>query len=184
MAGFNITGSTSEYQKNNVAEIRRKHRWVFTKLGDILQQQELIYLQKASRPTFKFEEVKMSHDQEDAYFAGRQSWEPITFEWYDIQQDPNVSKRLWEWLQSVNPKLGSKSEEVCVKAPKDYKTRATLEMTGNCDNSPVKPNSGEEIWDFYGMWPKECKWNDLSYEDNAILTISVTARYDRAIRTK
>lgn len=184
MAGFNITGTGSEYQKNNVAETRRKHRWVFTKLGDILQQGELVYLKTASRPKFDFEEVTMSHDQEDAYFAGRQKWSEMSLEWYDVQQDPNISKKLYEWLGSVNPTLASKSEETCVAAPRRYKTRGTLEMTGNCDNAPMGSGKGEEIWDLYGCWPKNCDWGNLDYSSNEIQTVKVTLRYDKAIRTK
>lgn len=180
MAGFNITGSGNEYQKSNVAETRRKHRWVFTKLGDVLQQGELIYLKSAARPKFNFEEAVMHHDQEEAYFAGKQKWEAIDFEWYDVQQPVNVSKKLWEWLGKVNPKLEEKgSQEICVAAPRVYKARATLEMTGNCETS-----RGEETWDFYGMWPKSCDWQALDYTTNDILTVKVNARYDRAIRTK
>lgn len=179
MAGFNITGNNSEYQKSNVAETRRKHRWVFSKLGDVLQQGELIYLKSAARPKFDFEEVTMHHDQEEAYFAGKQKWSAIDFEWYDVQQPVNVSKKLWDWLGIVNPKLADKNGETCVNAPRVYKGRATLEMTGNCDTS-----RGEETWDFYGMWPKSCDWSSLDYSTNEILMIKVNARYDKAMRTK
>ncbi len=180
MAGFNIVGTGDvNSQKSNVAETRKKHRWIFTKLGDVLQQGELVYLQKAARPNFKLEEQWMHHDQEKASFAGKQGWEPISFSWYDVQQNPDVSARLWIWLQSVVPTLGDRNAVTCVAAPSKYKKIAVLEMTGNCDTG-----RGEEAWTFYGLWPKEVNWQELDYEANEILRIDVTANYDRAYRGK
>lgn len=178
MPGFTIGGSPSNQQKSNVAETRRKHRWVFSKLGDLLGPRELVYLQKAQRPQFKFNEVVMHHDQEEAYFAGKQQWEPINFSWYDVEQNPDVSARLWAWLGVVNPTLASLNETTCVNAPNVYKKQAQLEMTGNCDGI----GNPTERWVFYGLWPREMNWQELDYEANEILRIDVVGRYDKARR--
>lgn len=178
MAGFNINGSGSPYQKSNVAETRRKHRWLFTRLG-ILNPGDLVYLKTAKRPKFNFEEVTMHHDQEEAYFAGKQKWENMSLSWYDAQQDPNVSKKLYQWLQSVNPTLASGRRETCLASPSRYKTIGTLAMTGNCDTS-----LGEETWDLYGVWPLTCDWGDLDYSTNDIILITTVIRYDKAVRSR
>lgn len=179
MPGFNMgTGGDSSQQKNATAETRRKHRWIFTKIGDILAQQDLLYLKTAQRPSFKLDEVVMHHDQEEAWFAGKQHWEPLSFSWYDAEQNPDVSARIWAWLNSVVPTLQERESATCVSAPATYKKQAELRLTGNCDGN------NEEQWKFFGLWPKEVNWQELDYESTDILLIDVVARYDRALRKR
>ena len=84
MPGFNINpfgGGYSGVGPSNTVEVRRKHRWVFETLGrgtGQFSQAELLILQSASRPSFKFEEPEMHHNQEVARFAGKQDWDPVT----------------------------------------------------------------------------------------------------------
>lgn len=179
MAGFNIQGGIGNGNKNNVVESRRKHRFLFRLVGE-MGPSECVYLKTASRPKFDFEEAIMHHDQEEAYFAGKQKWTGITFEWYDIQQNPDISAKLYAWLNIVNPSIKLTSGG-CVNAPSIYKKQGNLQMT--CGER----NASDEEWDFYGMWPKQCDWQNLSYADGgaeSICTIKVETRYDKAVKIK
>lgn len=179
MAGFNIQGGINNGNKNNVVESRRKHRWLFTLVG-AMTQSECVYLKTANRPKFEFEEAVMHHDQEEAYFAGKQKWNTLSLEWYDIQQNPDISAKLYDWLNIVNPTLKASSGG-CVYPPSIYKKEGNLKMT--CGEG----GSSDEEWNFYGLWPKSCDWQQLSYTDggaDSICTIKVEARYDKAIRVR
>lgn len=170
MPGFNIVTGKSG-QTGNRIETRRKHRWRFTTLfGD---QAFLLLLKSASRPSFSLEEPVMHHNQEEVYFAGKQTWETIELVWYDAEQEPNVSALVYEWLNSVvfinNADVNTPGGSV------GYKVNAKLEMvTGTGD-----PN---ETWNLYGAWPKDVNWNELDYESTDIQQVTVTLRYDRAER--
>ena len=85
MPGFNVQGGTTTGRdKNNRAEFRRKHRWrVTAHTGFTTQAQDWLYLQKAARPSFKYLEAEVHHDQEVAFFAGKQTWNEITLVFYD-----------------------------------------------------------------------------------------------------
>jgi len=156
---------------SNVVETRRKHRWMFRVLEQM--QKMLIYLQKASRPSFTFEEAVMHHDQEQAYFAGKQSWEPIEMTWYDTES-PDGSLAMYKWV--LGGGLGvSDGKAVCVSVPRNYKKTAELAMTNGCGETT-------EIWKLYGSWPQKVNWEDLDYTNTEIATISCTLRYDRAER--
>jgi len=36
----------------------------------------------------------MHHNQEVAKFAGKQEWDPVNLVWYDVEQNPDVSKGI------------------------------------------------------------------------------------------
>jgi len=175
MPGFNIGGGGGGNEPSNLTETRRKHRWVFAVLQP-LQHEALLFLQKASRPQFKYEEAVMHHDQEQAYFAGKQSWEPITLTFYDAEQDPNVSEQMHKWITTVTTSGLGGSGPVTVAVPSAYKKEASLTMTKG-------DGSVSERWTLKGVWPQQTNWQDLDYTNTEIQLVEVTMRFDRAIRT-
>jgi hypothetical protein len=176
MPGFSIENANQIDNKFNKAEFRRKHRWrVTAHSGFTNQQVDWLYLQKAARPTFKFEEAVVHHDQEQAYFAGKQSWEPLTLTFYDVEgggQVSDISELIFNWL-GVNG-VGNFADAT-MNLPEQYKLDLELEMT--------TANGGvSESWIMFGCWPTTANWQDLNYEDTSIQLIEVTVRYDRASR--
>jgi hypothetical protein len=178
MPGFNVSpfnGGFSTQGPSNTIEIRRKHRWVFESLGrgsGGFSQTELLVLQKASRPSFKFEEPEMHHNQEVARFAGKQDWDPITMVWYDAEQDPDISKGLYHWIETV-----VNMQTIVVAHPRDYKRTAALQMIDGA-GQPT------EQWSMIGTWPLTCNWQDLDYTSTDLMTCEATMRFDRAVRAR
>lgn len=174
MPGFNIGGFGGPYT-SNVVEPRRTHRWIFQVIGKGTARQfsraELLVLKSATRPKFKFEEAKMDHNQEVVYYAGKQTWEPIELTWYDIEQNPDISRGIYEWLGSVVD-----LPNVFVAHPATYKAQAVLAMV----NGIGIPN---ESWTLYGTWPQDVDWKGLDYTNSEIQTCAVKMRFDRALRS-
>jgi hypothetical protein len=176
LPGFNIApfgGGYSSQSPSNVTETRRKHRWVFETIGrgtGVFSQTELLLLQSASRPSFKFEEPEMHHNQEVARFAGKQDWEPITLVWYDAEQQPDVSRGIYMWIETV-----VNMHSIKVAHPRLYKRTASLLMLDGAGNS-------SERWTLYGTWPTSSNWQELDHTSTDLMTIEVTMRFDRAIR--
>jgi phage tail-like protein len=152
------------------------YRWVFTVLAEgIFTPDMLLVLQSAQRPNFKFEEPEMHHQQEQAYFAGKQSWEPITLTWYDVEQHPDVSEALWNWIQLVSNFEAGTANAPCVAPPEVYKKDGLLDMLNGCGEP-------SERWKICNAWPKESNWGNLDYTSTDIATIEVQMRFDRAYR--
>lgn len=176
MPGFNIMpygGGYSAQGPSNTLETRRKHRWVFESIGrgtGSFSQAELLVLQSASRPSFKFEEPEMHHNQEVARFAGKQDWDPVTLTWYDVQQDPDVSRGIYMWIETV-----VNMQSIKVAHPRLYKRTASLLMIDGTGQT-------SESWTMLGTWPANCNWQELDYTSTDIQTIEATMRYDRAVR--
>jgi hypothetical protein len=170
MPGFNI-GGFGEGQTTHKIETRRAHRWKFVALGgDVFDQPAMLLLKSASRPSFTLEEPVMHHNEEQVYFAGKRSWETIDLSWYDAENDPDMSETILQWVLQVVD-----LEQANTKLPTDYKTEGNLDMLDG-------EGTTTETWRLFGCWPKDVKWNELDYETTDIMQITVTMRYDRALR--
>lgn len=178
MPGFNIApfgGGYSNQGPSNNIEIRRKHRWVFESLGrgqGTFSQAELLVLQSASRPSIKFEEPEMHHNQEVARFAGKHDWDPVTLTWYDVEQNPDVSRGLYHWLETL-----VNMQTMGVAHPSFYKRSAGLAMTDGLGRTT-------EQWTMMGTWPAAINWQELDYTATDLMTMEATLRYDRAVRAR
>lgn len=179
MPGFNINPFGGGYSgddgnsPSNTVEVRRKHRWVFETIGRGTGQwsaKELLVLQSASRPSFKFEEPEMHHNQEVARFAGKQDWDPVTLVWYDVEQDPDISRGVYHWLETV-----VNMQTINVAHPRNYKRTAQLSMIDGSGQT-------NETWTMNGTWPSAINWQELDYTSTDLMTCEATMRYDRAVR--
>lgn len=175
MPGFNIGGGGGDGQDpSNVTEMRRKHRWTFQLLGNQILSPAVLYLQKAARPNFKLEEAIMHHDQEQVYFAGKQSWEPINITFYDAEQSPDVSLEVFKWVTLVIPSgLDQSGGRVTVSTPATYKQPSNLVMIDGT-------GATTEFWSLKGSWPVTTNWGELDYTSSEIQLIEISVRYDRA----
>ena len=178
MPGFQINneGGITTDAPTNTREVRRKHRWYFSAMGrgtTAWTQSELLMLQSAQRPSFKFEEPEMHHNQEVVYFAGKQTWEPITLTWYDSEQDPDISKGIYHWLETVAVIGGAGAADVA--HPRDYKKTCTLKLIDGTGQDT-------EEWTMHGTWPSSVNWQELDYSATELMTCEAVMRYDRAVR--
>ena len=175
MPGFRIGGNQGcgddSQPPFNTVEPKRKHRWVFRNIGT-LDYSFLVFLLKCNRPKFTFEKAEMHHNQEVAYFAGRQKWDTLKMTFYDVEQ-PDSSQGLWNWLQTV-----VNIKTACVADPSVYKL--------NDSNLEVIDGMGQPVeqWSLYGAWPADINWQELDYGSNDILQCDVEVSYDRAMRVK
>ena len=174
MPGFRITqNEAQDHSKRHKQEFRRKHRWRFTTIeGNALDTQDWLQLEKAQRPKFTLEEAVVHHDQEEAYFAGKQKWDPITLTFYDaFGEGRDITNTIYEWVGSIVD-----LEAINVEVPSEYKKNVTLQMTDG---------SGQliEEWTLYGAWPKDTNWMELDYTTSEIQRVEVVLRFDRALKT-
>ena len=175
MPGFAITGMENPAQNPaSLNEVRRTHRWAFTTMGMLKNPAEvLLVLKSAQRPSFNFEEPSMHHNQEQIYFAGKHTWEPISLSWYDVEQAPDVSARVWEWLGTIIDLYG-----MTVAPPSEYKAAlASLEMLDGRGNAT-------ETWTIFNGWPQMSNWNALDYTSTDLQLIEVKYRFDRAVKNQ
>jgi len=171
MPGFVINGEG--VGPNSLAEVRRTHRWLFESTTH-LSSDVLLVLKEASRPSVEFEQPEMHHNQERVYFAGKHEWEPISLQWYDVEQDPDVSAAMWDWMEICLSFSGETAMQM--RAPNQYKaTTSMLQMRNGLGNAT-------ETWEIYNGWPQQLNWGELDYAETDLQLIEVEFRFDRAKR--
>jgi hypothetical protein len=172
MPGFAITGQENPAQNPaSLNEVRRTHRWAFETMGLLNNPDVLLVLKSASRPSFNFEEPSMHHNQEQIYFVGKHTWEPISLSWYDVEQKPDVSHNMWRWLGTIIDLYG-----MTVAPPTEYKaaTASLVMLDGR--------GTATESWLIYNGWPQMVNWNSLDYTSTDLQLVEVKYRYDRAVK--
>jgi len=174
MPGFNLGATTDG--KNNLAEYRRNHRWrVAVIQGDVITPQQWLYLQKAARPNFEFDEVKIHHNQEEAYVAGKQRWQPIDFVFYDAIEEGDISSSVFGWILGGDGSSVADGSSADVNLPRSYKKDLTLEMLDGSGDV-------DETWTLHGAFPLKVDWSALDYTNTEIILITANVRFDRATR--
>ena len=174
MPGFSIKGENANISKKHKAEFRRKHRWRVADLENgPVSPADFLQLKTASRPNFTLAEVEVHHDQEVAYFAGKQTWEPITLTFYDAVAGggaSDIAGKMYEWVTTV-----ADIPNANVGLPSSYKKKLLLQSTGNT-------GTPDETWELLGAWPAKTNWGDLDYSNTEIQLVEITLRFDRAVR--
>jgi hypothetical protein len=162
--------------QSSTLEPLRSNRWImqFTTVPGAVQEanERLAFMaHSASRPNLSFESSEHHRLNERFYTAGKPEWSEISVEFYDfIQGEKSVSHILWQWANQIyNPvsgQMGFKNQ---------YQTSSTLAM--------LDPQGGiVQVWNLFYIWPMEVNWNELSADSSDILNVSVTFRYDYAVK--
>jgi hypothetical protein len=129
-----------------------------------------------TRPTVSFEEMEIPVYNSRAYLAGRHAWEPIEL---NLREDVNnrVQKLVGEQLQ----KQFDFFEQSSAASGIDYKftTRVEILDGGNGANTP----NVLETFELYGCFIQNANYNQLAYDANEPVTVTLSIRYDNAIQT-
>jgi len=186
--GTNVGGGISAY------DVKRKYQWYLSidttqipKLGAIANAQKSLIIQckKASRPEITFGEHEIKWGNEAWRIAGRQEFnKDIEVEFYDAHPQSaavggsrnanieSVSNVMYSWYTGIyDPNTGR------MNYANQYKTTAALFLT-------TPGGQRAEGWFFVGWWPKAVNFQDVDYDSDEALTISVTFAYDKVYRIK
>jgi hypothetical protein len=157
----------------------RKNRWVmqFTSIpGDIQGAPETLAFvaHTAVRPSITFNQVEYQRLNERFYVAGKPAWNEIPMTFFDFvkgpDNKPSASEILWGWSNEVySPITGAMGFK------RDYAVSGTLAL--------LDPAGGvSQVWNLFYCWPANVDWGDLSADDDGISEVSLTVRYDYAVK--
>jgi hypothetical protein len=159
---------------SSTLEPMRRNRWVmqFTSIpGDGSAENLAFAAHTSARPTITYNVVEHQRLNERYYLAGKPTWSELPMTFFDfIQGATSVSQILWNWNNVVyNPITGAMGFK------KEYTTSGTLAM--------LDPAGGiVQVWNLFYVWPFTVGWGDLSADDDGVAEVSVTFRYDYAVK--
>lgn len=160
--------------ESSTLEPMRRNRWVmqFTDIPNNGDAEKLAFAAHTSaRPTITYNVIEHQRLNERYYTAGKPTWNELPMTFFDfIQGSSSVSQTLWDWNTVVyNPITGAMGFK------KEYTTSGTLAM--------LDPAGGiVQVWNLFYIWPFTVGWGELSADDDGIAEVSVTFRYDYAVK--
>ena len=129
-----------------------------------------------NRPQVTFDPVEIPVYNSRVYLAGRPTWQAVTT---TVRDDAggNVSRLVGEQLQKQYDFM----EQASAASGIDYKFITRVEMLDGA-NGNIEPVV-LETWEMYGCFLTDVNYNDVDYNSNDPVTITMSIRYDIAIQT-
>ena len=147
----------------NKFEPKRKNRWIFA-----LEGIDSFLIKTAARPSISIEEQTISYMNSKRYLAGNATFETISLTLHDPIA-PSGSQQVMEWVhthfESVSGRAGYADF---------YKRDCQLKLV-----DPV--GTIIELWDIKGCFLTSAGFGDVSYEDSAMMEVSLTLRFDNCV---
>lgn len=187
-------------------EYMRKNRWVmdFAGLPVGLSANAAMSLRlncsKASRPKISFEETEVKRLNGSIYLAGKPKFETLEITFYDSlrfpadgkldNSVPTASDVMEQWRELIyQPNKGDAFGSVG-----NYKGFAYLHMLAPVLMQPTAEDTDVDFtavaaddaiaqsWLYQGLFPQNIQYGDVDYGASDVQEITVTFRYDRALR--
>ena len=129
-----------------------------------------------ARPQVTFDPVEIPVYNSRVYLAGRPTWTAVTT---TVRDDAggNVSRLVGEQLQKQYDFM----EQASASSGIDYKFITRVEMLDGA-NGNIEPVV-LETWEMYGCFLTDVNYNDVDYNSNDPVTVTMSIRYDNAIQT-
>ena len=128
-----------------------------------------------ARPTVAFDPITVDVYNSRVYLAGKHTWSPIAL---NVRDDVTgaVQKIIGEQLQ----KQFDFYEQASAASGIDYKFQTKIEILDG-GNGAFTANV-LETWELYGCYLENVNYQNLSYSENAAVTIQMSIKYDNAIQ--
>lgn len=159
---------------------KRSFRWLvsFGTKNNALQEW---YARSATKPNFTVGETAHRFINHTFWYPGRVEWNTIDITLVDPSYPNDASKALMDMLQESGYYAPT---DVLSASNTITKKDAVTAMGGHVKLKQLGANSNDknvqEIWTLVNPWMKDVKFGDLSYENEDMVEITLTLRYDYA----
>lgn len=147
----------------NKFEPKRKNRWIFS-----LEGIDSFLIKTASRPSISIEEQTISYMNSKRYVAGNATFETISLTLHDPIA-PSGAQQVMEWVRTHFESVSGRAGYADF-----YKRDCQLKLV-----DPV--GTVIELWDIKGCFLTSAGFGDVSYEDSAMMEVSLTLRFDNCV---
>ena len=140
----------------------KSHRFLFSIDADPTVK---LICKSASRPSINNAEVQINHINKTRYIAGKTTYDPLQITLYDYIT-PSTAQLLMAWqVTHTESKTGRSGYEAF------YRRTATLEILGGAGDVV-------QVWKYYNCFITNINFGEMSWDNDAVMEIPVTIRYD------
>lgn len=147
----------------NLFEPKRAGRWLL-----LIEGIDAFLLKSAQRPSYSTEEIPIGWINSTRYVAGKTTFNEIELTLHDPIA-PSAAQQVMEWIRLHFESVSGRSGYADF-----YKRDIQLKLL-----DPV--GTIIELWDVKGAFIKEAKFGDLQYENQDLVEIALTIRFDQAV---
>tara|TARA_R110002110_G_scaffold244830_3_gene461378 strand:+ start:1668 stop:2204 length:537 start_codon:yes stop_codon:yes gene_type:complete len=133
-------------------------------------------IKSVKKPSFTIGSTPHQYLNHTFHYPGKVTWEDITFVIVDTVGDTdNGSARLMGLLDACGYSLPSPDSYATISKKSAVSALSTVQIqTVNAEGEVV------ESWWLKNAWVQQASFGDLSYEDEGMMNVSVTLKYDNA----
>lgn len=180
LSNFTVPLASDQSASNQgmlMPKLQYRFRLNFENFGTSTPTTELTkQVQDAARPHVMFDNTQIHVYNSIVNLAGKAKWQTIKISLRDDVTGA-VSRLVGEQLQKQFDFL----EQASAASGIDYKFTTKIEIldggNGNFAASTL------ETWELYGCYLENVNYQNLSYSENAAVTIQMSIKYDNAIQT-
>jgi hypothetical protein len=167
-------------QGGAIVDPKRTFRWLVS-FGTKNDQLQEWYARSANKPSFKIGETAHRFINHTFYYPGRVEWNTIDIVLVDPSYPNDASFALMEALNQSGyyaPTDARSASHTITKAA------AVNALGGHIKLKQLGQSSNDkhvlETWTLINPWIKDVKFGDLNYENEDMVEITLTVRYDYA----
>lgn len=134
----------------------------------MIEGMDAFTLKTATRPKWKTEENPIPWMNATRYIAGKTTFEPMEITLFDPIA-PSAAQQVMEWSRLCYEVVSGRAGYADF-----YKRDLQLKMT-----DPV--GTVVELWDIKGGFATDVDFGELTYEEQKLVEIKLTIRYDMAV---
>ena len=140
-----------------------KNNWIL-----MIEGVDAYILKSAERPKMKTEDNEIPWMNATRYIAGKTKFEPMAVVFFD-PISPSASQQVMEWARLCYEVVSGRAGYADF-----YKRDIQLKLT-----DPV--GTVIELWDIKGAFCTDIDFGELTYEEQKLVEIKCTIRYDAAV---
>jgi hypothetical protein len=158
-----------------VTEPKRKYRFLLTNMRGIPQW----VIKTVKKPSLQITESEHSFINYKFYYPGRVEWQPIDITLID-PVDPDATATLMEMVRDMGYVYPSDVDQGSIITISKEKAIKALGDVIYIEQIDADTGGKIESWELKNPFITNLDFGDLSYEDDGIVEISMTLRYDWA----
>ena len=156
-------------------EPKRSYRFLLSNMRGIPQW----VIKTVKKPSLQVSETPHQFINYTFYYPGRVEWQPIDITLVD-PVDPDATATLMEMVRDMGYVYPSDLDQAGIITISKEKSVKALGSTIYIDQIDADTGSKIESWEIKNPFITNLDFGELSYEDDGIVNISVTLRYDWA----
>ena len=166
-----MTTQNDQFWSSTLVDPKRSYRWIL-----VLNKIPTYVIKTSGKPNFTIESVQHQFVAHTFYYPGRIQWQELQISLVD-PVFPDASAIVVKTLQASGYALPGTQDD----AKRSFSKKDAVQALGvpSIQQIDAKGNAIEK-WTLYNAWLSAVNFGELSYENDAMVNVQLTLRYDWA----